>query len=171
MFPLSLKMYAYIAVLAVLAALAVAVKVQTSRLATAKAETVAVQGKFDAFVAQAKALGDAQNAKAKAIEVADKQRKEQADYDNAKTKRDLAGVYAAYRKLRDQRGNSGSGFLPPTTPGSASPATASFDRTGLDRALSGFDSGVTGLLERGDQAIVDLNTAKTWAQTRPQRDR
>ena len=163
---LPLMAWGAIAAGAVILGLGIAVKVQTSRLTTSKAETVAVQSKFDAFVAQAKAIGDAQNAKAKAIEVIDKQRKEKADYDNAKAQRDLAGVYAAYRSLRDSRTNPGSGILPAAAPGAANPAVAAFDRSGLDRALQSFDSGVTGLIERGDQAITDLNTAKQWARAK-----
>lgn len=88
--------------------------------------------------------------------------KEKADAQNAKSRRDLDGLYAAYRSLRDQP-RHGS-LLPAAPSGAASPATATFDRASLDRALSGFDKGVTGLLSEGDAAIVDLNTAKRWAR-------
>lgn len=103
--------------------------------------------------AEAAAAKDEENRKAK----------EKADVANAKTKRDLAGLYDAYRSLRDQRRGS---LLPEAAPGSASPERITFDRKGFDNALSGFDSGVTGLLKEGDSAIVDLDTAKRWAQTR-----
>ena len=125
----------------------------------------ALQAQFEAFKSKTAALGEAAKAVAAAKEAADKERKDKADAENAKTRRDLAGVYAAYRSLRDSR--SGGSLLPQAASGTASPATAAFDRTGLDRALSGFDRGVTGLLEQGDQAIADLNTAKAWAQGKP----
>jgi len=163
---LPLMAWGAIAAGAVILGLGIAVKVQTSRLTTSKAETVAVQSKFDAFVAQAKAIGDAQNAKAKAIEVIDKQRKEKADYDNAKAQRDLAGVYAAYRSLRDSRTNPGSGILPPAASGSSDPTRACFDRAGLDSAISTLDRGVAGILGKGDSAIVNLNTARQWAKAK-----
>lgn len=91
-----------------------------------------------------------------------KKAKEKSDAENSKTRRDLAGLYDAYRSLRDQP-RHGS-LLPPTASGAASPATATFDRATLDSALSGFDKGVTGLLRQGDEAITDLNTAKKWAK-------
>ena len=103
---------------------------------------------------------------ARVKEMADKLAKDTADAENLKTKKDLDSLYAAYRSLRDQRARSGSGLLPAPPSGSASPATASFDRSALDNALSGFDKGVTGLIREGDQAIADLNTARTWAQKR-----
>ena len=91
-------------------------------------------------------------------------RKEKADADAAKTRRDLAGLYDAYASLRDQR-RLGS-LLPEAAPGSPSPDRITFNRKGFDSALSGFDQGVTGLLKEGDGAITDLNAAKKWAQER-----
>jgi len=53
-------------------------------------------------------------------------------------------------------------------PGSSSPERACFDRAALDRGLANADGllqeGAIGILQRGDQAIVDLNTAKCWAR-------
>lgn len=155
MFPLSPSAWLAIATAILIAGLGIAVKVQTSRLDSVKAE-------YATFKAQVDVLGREAEKAAKARELADKQRKEIADRENVKTKSDLAGVYAAYRSLRDSR--SGSSILPAPGPGSAGVETASFDRAALDRALSGFDSGVTGLLEQGDKAIADLNTAKGWAK-------
>ena len=153
--PLGATVYAAIAAGAVILALGVAVKIQSSRLAAVKAE-------YAGFVAQTKALGDVAAAKAKAQEAADKQRKEKADAENAKAKQDLAGMYAAYRSLRD--GSSrGSGV-------SAAPTfTASTDRTCFDSkalvaSIRGYETGILQVLQQGDSAIVDLNTAKAWAQ-------
>jgi hypothetical protein len=132
-------------------------KIQGGRLASVKAE-------YAAFVAQAKAVGEAQEAKTKAEIASNQKAKEAADRENAKTKRDLSGVYDAYRKLRDARTNSG--FVPAAAAGAVDPSRACFVRVGLDSAISDLDRGVTGLLEKGDAAIVDLNTAKTWAQAK-----
>ena len=119
-----------------------------------------------AFVNQVKALGDAQDARTKSEDAKNQKRKEQSDVEIAKVRRDRDLMYDAYRRLRDQRANSGSGsgLLPETSPGSESPERACFDRSRLDRALSRFDQGVTDLLERGDKAIDGLNSAKRWAQ-------
>jgi hypothetical protein len=96
------------------------------------------------------------------VDETNRQTKEKADAANAKTKRDLAGLYGAYRSLRDQRRNGS--LLPEAPADSTSPERITFDRKGFDSAVSGFDQGVTGLLTEGDTAIVDLNTAKVWAQ-------
>ena len=130
-------------------------KIQTGRLDTVKAE-------YNVFKGGVAALGEQAKANAARIEAENKLRKGVADAENDKTKRDLAGMYAAYRSLRDTRSPGGS-LLPATPADSASPAVAAFDRTGLDRALSDFDQSVTGLIEQGDEAIADLNTAKRWA--------
>lgn len=156
MFPLSPSAWGAIGVALLVAALGIAVKVQTARLDAKTAE-------YAAYQAQVEALGRIAAEAAKKREADDLQRKKAADDENTRTKRDLAGMYDAYRSLRDNKG-AGSGLLPAAAAGAASPAAANFDRAGLDRTLSGFDRGVTGLLERGDQAIVDLNTAKAWAQ-------
>lgn len=152
---LSVMAWAAIAAGVVIVALGIAVKVQTSRLDSVKAE-------YAQFKATTEAIGKAAELAKKKQEADDKERKGKADAENAKTKRDLAGLYDAYRSLRDQR--SRSGFVPQAAPGSASPATASFDRGALDNALRGFDKGVAGLLREGDEAIVDLNSAKEWAR-------
>ena len=120
-----------------------------------------VQTKWDAANAAAKKAADATNE-------ANRIAKEKADAANAKTKRDLDGVYAAYRSLRDQR-RVGS-LLPAAPTGAASPAAACFDRPALDRGMAEADGvlqrGAEKILLRGDTAIVDLNTAKAWAQKR-----
>ena len=152
-------------ILGILLALSVAANGILSKLYVGAKEDVArVQQAFDSFKAQVKVEGEAAQKKADAEIAAHKLAKEQADAENVKAKSDLAGLYTAYRSLRDQRIRAGSSFLPASAPGAANPQTACFDRTGLDSALSKFDSGVTGLLEGGDKAIVDLNTARAWAQ-------
>lgn len=100
-----------------------------------------------------------------AQEKADQQRKELADAQAVKAKRDLDGLYAAYVGLRDSR-NPGSRILPQPASGAGSAEGIAFDRTALDNALSSFDRGVTGLLREGDEALGSLRIAREWAQSR-----
>jgi len=164
-FMLPVMGWAAIAAGAVILGLGVAVKVQTSRLATSKAETVAVQGRFDAFVSQAKALGDAQNAKAKETDAANKQLKEKSDAQSAKSKADLAAVYAKYRGLLNAKPNSGGGQLPP-----AAAVTSGTDRTcfatdQFARAMGVLEAGVPNITEQGDAAKSRLTGAMKWAES------
>lgn len=149
----------------VILALGVAVKVQTSRLEVAKQE-------FATFKAEVKVLGDAQNEKTRLqdienrkTEAAAKLRKDKSDAENQRVKANLAGVYAAYRSLRD--GNSGSGKLP-NSAGAAtfapSAARSCFDSPEFIGAIRSLETGILGITQQGDQAIVDLNTARKWAQ-------
>lgn len=154
---IQLSLIGWLAVAAgvVILVLGAAVKVQTSRLESVKNE-------YAQFKATTEALGKAAEVAKKKQEADDKEKKGKADAENAKTKRDLASLYDAYRSLRDQRARSG--FVPQAPSGATSAATASFDRGALDNALRGFDKGVAGLLREGDEAIADLNTAKEWAR-------
>lgn len=147
--------YAAIGAALVIAGLGIALKVQTSRLDAVRAEYAQFKGGVEALGKQAEAA-------AKAKEAADKQNKEKADAASAKSRRDLDGLYASYRSLRDQR--SRGSLLPEASATSASPDRITFERKGFDNALSGFDSGVTGLLAEGDGAIVNLDAAKKWAR-------
>lgn len=124
----------------------------------------ALQGRFDVFKGGVAALGEQAKAKAAQVEAENALKKGKADAESEKTRRNLADVYAAYRKLRDARASAGRSFVPAAPTTAERPADATFDRTALDRALSDFDRGVSESLERGDQAIVDLNTARKWAQ-------
>ena len=126
-------------------------------------EAAATKAEYAGFVAKTDAIGKAQEAAAKIKDAQNVTRMETANAQSVRARRELDGVYATYRQLRDQR--AGGSLLPSPAAGTASPAVASFDRAGIDRALSEFDQGVTGLIKRGDEAIADLNTAKRWAQS------
>ena len=154
MIPIPPTAYAALGAVLVISGLGVALKVQTARLDAAKAE-------YAAFVAQTKAVGEAAEKAAKLKEAEDKKRKEDADAETARVRRDLAGVYDAYKRLRDspsRRTFSEAGGT------AASPARACLDAAAANRALQAFDAGVAGLLEEGDRAIVDVNTARRWAK-------
>jgi len=159
MFPLSTTSWITVGAAVVIAALGTALKVQTSRLDAVKTE-------YAAFTAKVEVIGEQAAKAAKTRELEDLATKKRADNENAKTKRDLAGVYDAYRSLRAQR--AGGSLLPAAPAGAASADRACFDRAALDRGLANADGllqeGAIGILQRGDQAIVDLNTAKGWAR-------
>ncbi len=138
----------------VIAGLGVAVKVQTARLDACKSEHAA-------FVATVEANGKAAEERARKVEQDDRKRKEQADAENAKTRRDMAGVYDAYKRLREQR--SAGGFLSAPAPGARSPERACFDRAELERAMGEVDAVGAGIAKEGDEARIDLDTARRWA--------
>ena len=146
--------WAAIAAGAVIVALGIALKVQTGRLDNCKDEHAL-------FVAQTKALGDAQNERAKQQELADRTRKEKTDAEAAKTRRDMAGVYDAYRKLRDS--NSRRSELPAAPSGSKRPDLSCFDRAEFARSVGIIEEGVPRITEQGDAATLDLNAARAWA--------
>lgn len=162
MFPLSPTMWGAIAVALLVAGLGAALKIQTSRLDACKAE-------FGAFQAEVKVLGEQAEIKARMTEETNRKAKERADNENSRAKRDLAGVYDAYGKLL--HATAGRSPVPAAAAGAADPDRACFSRAALDRGLAAADGvlqeGAVGILRRGDSAIVDLNTAKAWAQTRP----
>lgn len=137
--------------LATLAGAAIAWTLQGWRLDAVKAE-------FKGFVDTTRAIGEAAQQAAIATAKADHQRKEHADAENITT---LDRLRADNQRLRDAR--AGRSFLPAAAPGARSPATACFDRPELERSLRDFDRGITGLIDEGDEARVNLDTAKRWA--------
>lgn len=114
--------------------------------------------------AQAVAIVLAEQAKERAEKQAasDRAAKEKADEDLKASRADAASLA---RRLRNAR--AASSYLPPASPGSASPSRAAFDRAELERAIQRLDAGVSGLIEEGDQARVGLDSAKRWAQDIP----
>ncbi len=129
-----------------------------------RAETATVKAQFAAFQGQVKALGKVAQKAADARKAADQLSKEQADAQAAKSKADLDSLYAAYRKLRQSAaGSSGANGLSVASGGTQGAAKSCLDTAAVNRALSSFDAGITGLLEEGDGAIADLNAARQWA--------
>lgn len=114
-----------------------------------------------AFISDLKAKAEAQKRRIKEIERDNQKAKDDADADNAKLRADNTALAI---RLRNQR--SDAGYLPAAAATSKRPDLATFDRGGLERALQQFDEGVSGLLAEGDQARIDLNTAKVWAKGR-----
>jgi len=129
-----------------------------------RAEVVAVKAQFQAFQTQVKGLGEQAQKAADARKLADQQAKESTDAQAAKSQADLDKLYAAYRKLRNTKSASaGSGGLSVASGGSQGAAKSCLDTAAVNRALSSFDAGITGLLEEGDGAIAGLNAARDWA--------
>lgn len=148
---LPLMAWGAIAAGAVIIALGVAVKVQSSRLESCKTAA-------EAFKAQVKAEGEAAAKEAARINLANQKAKEQAD---AKTKQLLADNAVLGKRLRDARASGG--YVPPAPAGTRSPDRACFDRAELERAIGALDAGVQSLVGQGDEARLRLSTAAEWA--------
>ena len=147
-----LLIYSALAAGAVILVMGIALKVQGSRLE-------AVRNEYEAFKAQVRANGELAEKAAKAKEAADKATKEKIDNETSQLRTTAANLA---RQLRDSR--SASGYLPPASATSASPDAITFDRAKLERAIQQLDEGVSGLIARGDQAVIDLNLSLKWAQ-------
>lgn len=144
---------AYIAIgaSAVILGLSVAVKVQSSRLASCKAE-------FAAFQADVQAKGEAAQREADRINADNAKRKEKSD---AERKRLIIANADLADRLRD---NASRSSLPEASGTAGSPETACFRRADLDAAIQRFTTGIAGIVTQGDSAVTDLDLAKRWAQ-------
>jgi len=120
---------------------------------------IAEKAAFDRFKGGVEAVGKAQEERTASIIKLNNARKGEVD---AKIKSLSSERDALADKLRQQR-SSGS-FVPPAAPGAAEPDTACFSRAALESAIQRLDDRVSGLIKKGDQAIVDLNGDKEWAQ-------
>ena len=132
--------------------LGMSLAVQSARLKAEKAE-------HKAFVAEVKGVGLVAQAKADRQKKDDIARERQANAENTKS---VAALRAANKQLRDER--AGRNILPAPSPGAASPERITFDRAELESALRRLDAGVSSLVAEGDEARVNLDTAKGWAQ-------
>ena len=126
--------------------------VQTSRLDALRKEYAEFKGGVEALGRAAKTEADRKTA-------ADRTKKEQADAERAKER---AGFISTIAGLRAER--AGRSFVPAAASGSSSPDRAAFDRAELERALRDFDTSVQGIADEGSKAVIDLDTAKRWAQ-------
>lgn len=141
---------AYVAAALVLLfiALGVSLKVQTSRLHSAQDHIAAME-----------AAGRAQEAATKAKQAQDIKLKQESDNEAKHRYADLA---VRYKRLQLDR----SSFVPAASPGAGSPDRACFDRARLERAINQFATGVQGIAEAGDKALIDLDVARSWAKQR-----
>lgn len=94
--------------------------------------------------------------------IADEQKKEKADAENAAALATLAGTI---KRLRDA--DADRNLVPAAPAGTKCPdGQACFERAELERALRGYQEGVRGLVDEGSEIAVDLDTAKAWAKER-----
>lgn len=122
--------------------LGIALKVQSSRLESCKAE-------HKAFVSEVERLGKEQELNFKA-------KKQKADDELKKLKsvnNDLS------KRVRD---NASTSFVQPST-ATGKPDLACYESTSLNDAIRNFATGVSGIIEQGQSAVTDLNNAKQWA--------
>jgi hypothetical protein len=117
--------------------------------------------KYQTFLIQTEAVGKAQEAATKAKILSDKLVKDTADAEHAATVKSLNDTLSRLRSERASRS-----YLPPAAPGAPSAQRACLSRPDAERAIREFVEGAGRLLEEGDRAIVDLNTAKAWASAR-----
>lgn len=139
-------------------------KFQGMRLDSAKAATVAVQAKFDVFVAQVAAEGKVAQQRADTQAAADKLRAKEADDENKHVHALDSQRIASLRHDLDSRSNG----LPAVPAGSSRPDLLCLDRAEYQRedgaAFVRLRQGARGLADEGTAATLDLNTTKMWAK-------
>ena len=146
-----IMLYGALAALLAFAGMAVALKVQSSRLDACKQE-------FATFKADVQAKGEAAQREAAVKNAENAKRKEKSDDER---KRLLTINADLADRLRD---NASRSSLPETTGTAGIPETACFRRADLDAAIRKFTAGTAGIAASGDAAIADLDNARRWAQ-------
>ena len=148
-----------IAIAVVIGGLTIAVKVQSSRLASVKQE-------YAVFQAQVKVIGEQAKAARKAKEESDKLLKARLDNENKTLRNNLADTG---KRLRDL--SAGSGGMPQLPQATGGSDTVTLSRTGVNLALRnhvtevrGILEEITGLVVEGLEAGVDLNTGREWVR-------
>ena len=155
-------LYAAIGAGVVIALLAGALKIQTSRLDTCKSE-------FGAFKLETRRIGEAAEKAAKEREAADKKLKERTD---ANHKTAVARLNRDIKRLRNAHPSRSE--LPSAPATSKRPDLACFERAELSRAFGERGKGidryrdeVLAIAGEGAKNTVDLDAAKAWAQSLP----
>lgn len=126
--------------------------IQTTRLEACKSE-------HRAFVDKVEAIGKQAEIEAERIESENIKRKEKADAQINKLRRDNASLS---KRLRDERASKN--YLPAPSPSSPNPERATFDREKLERAIQQLDEQLSGLIARGDEGLKTIEELKGWAQ-------
>jgi len=146
----SLPMIGGAALLAVFAVGAIALKVQSARLASEKEEHAATKAAFSGFKAEVERLGK------EAREKVEAEKKRQADVNRKASEsyeKRIAAVTDVYRRLRDQRVSPGASPVPPLP--AAPIATAS--SADSDQLLS--------VLEAADRQTQQLIELQEWVKS------
>lgn len=126
---------------------------QGARLDTVRAE-------FAGFVSTTRVMGEAAKKAAAEQAARDLQSKTRADHENQTA---IERLRSDNKRLRERADSSGSA-VPAAAAGASRPDLACFDRTELDAAIRRYESGIQGVAEKGSEAVVNLDTAKRWAQ-------
>lgn len=149
-----ITLYVVIGVFLLVAGMGVALKVQTSRLASCEQESAAFKAKIraevEAAIAEAKRITDENNAR-------------KAEYDKKiiKLRADNAALAG---RLRDSAGQSS---LPAAPFAAGKPdAAACFNRGQLDSAIRAFTAGTAAIATECQSAVDELNNAREWAARR-----
>jgi outer membrane murein-binding lipoprotein Lpp len=81
---------------------------------------------------------------------------------DAANKKLRADNVALNKRLRDERASSN--YVPPAGPTSTSPERVTFKRGELERTIQSLDVAIQGLIDEGDRARLNLDSAKEWAR-------
>lgn len=126
----------------------------------------ALQGRFDGFVADVKAKGEAARRQALWQAQTDEMRKETADAENATTTANLAIALNSLRRTADNSRHD----LPAAPASSSRPDLACFDRGLLERGNGELDKqlveGSRRIADKGTASTVGLDTARKWVMER-----
>jgi hypothetical protein len=123
-----------------------------------------VQLQFAKFEAATEALGKAQTQQTKVINDRNLTLKQESDLAYLKAQNNLTSLYADYRRLRNNGSSSRTVSSLPTR--TSDPTRICFDRAKFTDAVGIIEAGIPAITEQGDSAIVGLNSAKKWAQTK-----
>ena len=120
----------------------------------------AIKHDFEQFKGVTKAIGQIYKDKAKRIEAEYKALTKRTDDAH---KKDTADLRADADRLRKQL-NSGGGGLSGIPANPQRPDLACFERSQLDSAIRQYQSDLLGIAQKGAQATLDLDTAKSWVR-------
>jgi hypothetical protein len=120
-----------------------------------------VKAEYFNFVQKTKLAGEEQERKTKETIARNLKEKERSDAENKRLRTANAALSRGLRESRSSRQ-----YVPAPSPSAKRPDAATFDRGELERAIQSLDESVSGLIEQGDQARIDLDTAKEWAANR-----
>lgn len=113
------------------------------------------RGRFEDFKRAEAAVAKAQEEQTARVIKEQKTAKEKADAENRNAR-------AALERLRRER--SRTVYVPAPAPATRRPDLACFDRSALEQAIRRLAERVSGIAAKGDEAAVDLNSARRWAQ-------
>jgi hypothetical protein len=120
----------------------------------------AVEDEYERFKGVTQAIGQIYKDKAKAKEAEYKALTKRTDDAH---KKDTANLRADADRLRQQL-NSGGGGVSGIPPNPERPDLICFDRAELNTAIRQYQSDLLGIAQKGAQATLDLDTAKSWVR-------